>query len=262
MSVPRPQSLGTSAAIAAWGAAYFGAGQMAGAMLDANPTAAAAVQAVIAEWGSGRLGVQWSDPEGPAQNARSIARRAGLGAALGIGAAALVLATTLVAHLSSLARNAPSIASLGIGLLIAGLVAARDELLLHGVVLRMLQGTSVSGRLLACGLTSAAASLGTATTTLPEAAASGLCGMGVAALWLLDRGAWMAWGARTAWLLGTGTLVHGGLLDVRAAATAWAGSDAGFSGGWCAVAVLGALSAVALYLAKRRELRPSVPRTV
>jgi hypothetical protein len=61
----------------------------------------------------------------------------------------------------------------------------------------------------------------------------------------------MAWGARAAWLLGTGTLTRGGLVDVRTSATAWAGADAGFAGGWCAVGVLGAVAAAALYVAKR-----------
>jgi hypothetical protein len=247
--------LGQSAGIAAWGVAFWSAAVFAGAMLDSNPTASAAVQAVIAEFGSGRVGIRWNDPEGPEQDGRAIARRAAIGAALGLAAAAIVLGAALLARLATIVASSPSFASLGIGLLVAGLFAVRDELLLHGFVLHVLRGTGVPARMLACGLASAAASLGAPGTTMPEAIAAGLAGAAAGALWIVDRGAWMAWGARTAWLLGTGTLVRGGLLDVRTGPSAWAGADAGFAGGWAAVAVLGALAAAALHATKRREGR-------
>lgn len=253
MSEARAEPPAPSAArVAAWGAAFYAAAQLAGAMLDANPTAAVAVQAVLAELGSGRLGVSWSDPDGPTQDGKTIARRAALGAAIGLGVCALVLGVLLVAKLATLAPNAPSYASLGIGLLIAGLASTRDELLLHGVVLRVTDAAPVTARVVACGLASAAATLGSPSATIPEVVVAGVAGAAFGSLWLLDRGAWMAVGAHTAWTFGTGTLARGGLLDVRSAMNAWAGGDAGFAGGWAASLVVAVAAAAGLYTAKRR----------
>jgi hypothetical protein len=238
--------------VAAWGAAFYAAAQLAGAMLDANPTAAVAVQAVLAELGSGRLGVSWSDPDGPAQDGKSIARRAAIGAALGLGVGALVLGALIVTKLAKLAPNAPSFASLGIGLLVAGLASTRDELLLHGVILRVTEAAPVTARVISCGLGSAAATLASPSATLPEVVVAGVAGAAFGSLWLLDRGAWMPVAAHAAWTFGTGTLARGGLLDVRSAMNAWAGADAGFAGGWAAAVVVALAAAAGLYTTKRR----------
>jgi hypothetical protein len=248
-----PQSVRQAAGVAAWGVALWAAAHFAAMMIDTNPTASAGVQAVIAEFGAGRVGVRWNDPSGADQNASAIAKRAAIGLSLGLALAATALGVSLVSKNSILIPTSPSYATIAVGAIVAGFIAARDELLLHGVVLRILRGTSVGARMLACGLASGAAALAIPSTTLPEATASALAGPTTGALWIVDRGAWMAWGARVAWMLGTTTLVRGGVLDVRTTASAWAGADAGFAGGWQATGVIGAAAAVALYVAKRRE---------
>ena len=48
----------------------------------------------------------------------------------------------------------------------------------------------------------------------------------LAAVWVRDRGAWMAVGANAAWSWATGSVVHGGLLDVRFATEIDAGIPA------------------------------------
>lgn len=128
----------------------------------------------------------------------------------------------------------------------------RDELFLHGLVLRtMTQVQSATLRVLACGLTSAAAALGDFTTTPTKAAAQALLGFGFGALWIKDRGAWMPWAAHTVFAFGTGTLLQGGLFNVRAAPGLWGGSDAGIPGSLALVVGLLPIGVVALVWARR-----------
>jgi hypothetical protein len=109
----------------------------------------------------------------------------------------------------------PAIGSLLVGLLVAAMGAVRDELLLRGVVLRATRLLPVTASLVVCGLAAAAARLGAdgsfTVALIPEA----LRGAALGALWVRDRGAWMACGASAAWAWAMGPVLGGNLLDVR-----------------------------------------------
>jgi hypothetical protein len=234
-----------------WGLAIYAAVALVNAYLKQNPTGSLAVQAVVVEFGAGRLAVAWSDPRGPIPTIATIGRRAGLGAIAGSLTAALVLVFSVTTHGATLAGTSATPSMLLVGLLTAGLIAMRDELLLRGVVLRALDRSAPPAvGLVVCGLAGAAVTVGAAiakagdTITLPwhEALVSALLSVCFAILWRRDRGAWLAWGAHTAWLFTIGPLAHGGLLDVRWAAGRWGGGDVNAS---TATAV--ALAAVLLF---------------
>ncbi len=214
-------TLRDAAKVAGWGLLFWAAAQYAGNALERSAIAALAVQALLAEWGAGRMGVSWSDPLAPAPGGAQIARRAGAGAALGAAVAALAVGATLIARQATLVEATFGGGLLGVGLVAALLTAARDELLLRGTVLRATRNllpwwVSVLG----AGLASAAVRYGVegAHAGAPLALAvllEGLRGASLASLWLRDRGAWMAVGASAAWTWVTGSVVRGGLLDVR-----------------------------------------------
>jgi hypothetical protein len=151
-----------------------------------------------------------------------MANRAARGAGLGLGAGAFAVVFVLLTRGATLAQNKPLFAELAIGFIVAALTAVRDELMLRGFVLRALAGWPLWWALLiACGLAGASAQLGAQGTTAIEVAAAGISGVASGAIWQKDRGAWMAVGARTAWLFASGAIIRGGLLDLRFANTAW-----------------------------------------
>jgi hypothetical protein len=234
--------------IAAWGIALYAAGRIAALLLQSMSLPAAVAQAVIAEWGVGRLGVAWSDPTQPLPSTGSIARRAGMGALVGVVAAAIVVGFLATTRAVILERSDPALSMILVGLVTAGLYAMRDELLLHGLVVRALVTVeSPILKVLACGLTSAAAAYGDIGPSAPSAiAAQGLLGIVFGALWVRDRGAWPAWGAHTAWLFTTSALMQGGIFEARVASSTWGGADAGPLGGMAAVIALAPLAAGAL----------------
>ena len=226
-----PPSVKDTARIVTWALFFYGGAQLLGSLLARASLGAVAVQAALAEWGAGRLAIAWSDPVAPAPTWRTMARRAGAGAALGFAAGAFVVVFVLVTRAATLAKTAPLLGQLAIGLLMAALTAMRDELLLRGFVLRALSGwPSWWGALLVCGLGGAAAQLGIEGSTAVEIALAGVTAVAFAAIWQRDRGAWMAVGAHTAWLFTAGTVIRGGLLDVRFAPTVWGGGDEGLRG--------------------------------
>jgi hypothetical protein len=188
---------------------------MAAAGLERNAVAMVVVQAGIAEWGAGRMAIAWSDPKADPPIWPAVARRVAIGATLGIACAALAAAGAIAMHGATVAAGAPAIGSLLVGLLVAAMGAVRDELLLRGVVLRATRVLPVAGSLVACGLAAAAARLGVdgsfTLALVPEA----LRGAALGALWVRDRGAWMACGANAAWVWATGPILGGNLLDVR-----------------------------------------------
>ena len=107
-----------------------------------------------------------------------------------------------------------------VGLVIAALCAVRDEILLRGVVLGATRLLPAPAALLACGVAAAAARLGIDGVFTSALAPEALRGVALGALWVRDRGAWMAWAANTAWTWTTGPVFGGGLLDVRFASRA------------------------------------------
>src|SRR5207302_9605965 len=134
-----------------------------------------------------------------------------------------------------------------------GFVAMRDELLFRGLVLRVLPDTTPGPiALFCCGLSSAAAAFGAGAKTAPEILTAGLGGIAFGALWRRDRGAWLAWGAHTSWLVTTDLFFRGGLYEAHVAASSWGGADAGPLGGAAAVVALLPFSAAAIVWAARR----------
>jgi membrane protease YdiL (CAAX protease family) len=244
----------TSAArIVAWGLATFAACETASVVLIRSRIANAAVAAAIAEWGAGRAEVTWSDPDATPPTVATIAKRAGRGFGLGTAAAILVIAVALAFRSTTFAPNHPDVAALGTGLVVTLLACVRDELLLRGVVLRLFG--PLTPRLdarIACAVAAAAASLAEPGVAPSHVAVAALGGSLLAAVWQRDRGAWMALGVNAAWSWGTGTVVRGGLVDLRGGARSWWSSDGALGGAPVAVVVLAAI-AVALVADESRR---------
>jgi hypothetical protein len=132
----------------------------------------------------------------------------------------------------------------------------RDELLLRGLGLRVLAGVRAHPpKLVAAGALAASAALAEPGATAQSACVAALLGVIFAALWLRDRGAWVAWGANAALTFAVGPLAHGGLLDARVARSAWGGGDAGLLGGGVALVVLAPVAIAALAYAARAARR-------
>jgi hypothetical protein len=201
-----------------WTLGLWAGVQLAGLIFARSQTGGLAVEAVIAELGAGTIGIAWSDPLAPIPNWTAIARRAGIGAGLGVTMAALTVVVALVAHTAIAVAGPTAVATLALGLGVAALGAVRDELLLRGMVLRATRGMPAWAGLLVCGAAAAAARFGVDGNLTPAMAADAARGIAFGALWRRDRGAWMPWGANTAWAWAAGPGSHGGLLDVRFAA--------------------------------------------
>lgn len=244
--------------IAIWGIAIYGGSRIAALLLETASLPAAVAQAVIAEYGVGRLGVAWSDPTAAVPTARMIARRAAIGAAIGVVVAAAVVGFLASTRAVLLERAHPAASMIVVAMVTAGLYAMRDELLLHGLVVRALVSVDVPiAKVLACGMTSAAAAYGEIGASAPRTVVvQALLGMIFGALWVRDRGAWPAWGAHTAWLFTTSALMQGGIFEARVGSSAWGGGDAGPLGGTAAIIALLPLAAGAL-VGSARARRPS-----
>jgi hypothetical protein len=244
--------------IAVWGVAIYAATRIAALVLAELSLASAVAQAVIAEWGAGRLGVAWSDPKEPVPTTGAIARRAGVGAAIGVVAGAVAVGFLASTNAVLLDRTQLEPRLFIVALVSAGLFAMRDELLLHGLVMRALVSVEAPiVKVLACGLTSAAAAYGEIGATAPRAAVvQGLLGIIFGALWVRDRGAWAAWGAHTAWLFTTSALMQGGFFESHVASGTWGGGDAGPLGGTAAIIALLPLAVGAL-VGTARTPRPA-----
>ena len=212
-----PSTVARAAKVAGAGLALWGAIQVAAIALERRVVALGLVQALLAEWAAGRMGIAWSDPLGPVPTTRDVARRAAIGAALG-AVAALAAAAAAVATRGATAAlaEAPSPGMLGVGLVASLLAAVRDELVLRGFVLRTTRGLAPRWvSLLACGMAAAAARFGVDGAVGAALAAEALRGVALGALWIHDRGVWVAWAANASWMWTLGSVLHGGLLDVR-----------------------------------------------
>ena len=144
---------------------------------------------------------------------------------------------------------------LAIGFATAAIHAWRDELLLHGIPLRAIgEGPGISDvvKVIACGVTSAGAALGRGDASARSIFVAALFGMVLGALWVRDRGAWQPWAAHTAFRFATGTLLAGGVVQVRLIDNAWSGGSAGILAGTAAGVALAPLAILALVLTVRR----------
>jgi hypothetical protein len=239
-----PDTVGGALRVAGWGAALWTTIQIAALLLERSATALSVVQAALAEWGAGRLGIAWSDPLAPMPTANAIVRRVARGAALGAAAGLAVILAMLATRSAALARSAPSVELLSLGLFTAALTAVRDELLLRGVVLRATRGLMPTwAAIAACGAAASAARFGAEGVLSAGIAANAIKGAALGALWVRDRGAWMACAANASYSLILGPLAHGGVVDVRSAAEA--------ADGPMAMTVLAVIAVVAL-AARRR----------
>ncbi len=213
-----------TASILAGGLALQAGVLLAGAFLQRNAMGAAAVQAALSEFGAGRLEVTWSDPAARSPSMRAIASRALRGAGYAAAVAVLILVLALATKAASYhGASTPGIFALLNGLMVAVLLAVRDELILRGVVLRAFEGTVPRAvELVVCGLVAAAAAWGNGEGGVSETLFGGLLGVGFAALWRIDRGAWMAWGANATLHYLLNTVTHGAVFDIRIAQGSWA----------------------------------------
>jgi hypothetical protein len=208
------------ARVVAWGVALVAASQAVSAYLAQNHVGAVIAQLVIAEFGTGRLGVAWSDPLAAIPTAKAIGKRALRGASMGASAAVVLVGASVITRTASLGAGELGVAPLVVGLLVAMCTAARDELLLRGLVLRALgANASLAVRLGVCGLAGAAFRFGV-DPSAPHLAFvfALLSSIACAALWTRDRGAWLAVSANAAFAFVTGPVVRGSLLDVRSSA--------------------------------------------
>ena len=238
--------------IVGWGLALFAAVQALGMLLAKNHTGAVVAQLVLTEFGTGRLAIAWSDPLAPEPTTKAIATRAGLGAAIGASAAIVLLGASLALRRATIADVTFSISTLFVGTVITGFAAARDELLLRGLVLRALGPRASVGFRLAVGAAAGVAfRFGTDASATPwSLVVSGLLAVGFSALWIADRGAWLPWGANAAFSLVLGPLSQGAVLDVRA-------TGAPLDAGPLAVAVAAAFAAFSVRRALTRDPRAS-----
>jgi hypothetical protein len=209
-------TLGDAAKVAGWGVVFWGAAQFAATVFARNATAVVAVQAALSEWGAGRMAIAWSDPLADEPSWQMVGRRAGIGAAAGAVLALVLTGLAVILHAAVAAERVFAPGLLGIGLVVSLLGAVRDELLLRGVVLRATRGLLPWwAALVSCGACAAAARYGLEGAVGLALVFDALKGMALGAIWLGDRGAWMAVGASAAWSWTLGSVVRGGLLDVR-----------------------------------------------
>ena len=247
------ETLGARTRLAGEAVAIYGAIHLVGAYLAENASASAVVQAVISEWGAGRMGIHWTSPHAPSPS-RSVAQRAGLGAAIGISVATLAVVLALVTGGAQFRSFQVNAITLLVSLVSALAFAVKSELLLHGVVLRLLRGTRLAApRVLAGALASVAAIALTAGTTPFDMAIAFLWGAVCTALWVKFDGAWEAWGAQAAFLFATTSLYRGGIFDLRASSSVWGGGERGIFGGGAALMVLTACAAAAFFSTVRGD---------
>jgi hypothetical protein len=240
-----------AAKVAGWGMVFWAGAQIAATVFSRNATATVAVQAALAEWGAGWMAISWSDPLAPIPGWPEIRRRAGTGLALGLGAAGLGVGCALATGAAVVAERSFGGGLLAIGLLVAVLSAVRDELLLRGVALKVTRGLLPGwASLLACGACAAAARFGVEGTLGLGLAIEGLRGVALGALWVRDRGAWMAIAANTGWIWMVSSVTHGGLVDVRF--VGWMGQSE--SSAPLALVAAAAAAAIAAVLWARRRL--------
>ncbi|MEO8874704.1 MAG: hypothetical protein ABI461_03875 [Polyangiaceae bacterium] len=202
--------------ISALGLAAYAGVQLVAMIFTRNLIGANALQALVAEFSAGKLGVSWSDPEAPIPTMKAIAIRAGRGALVGAGLVLLAVAAVVI-HGGSVSHGRFTIAGALLGLLSAGMIAMRDELLLRGVMLRAFRHLLPLPILfLVLGLIGGASRMGDPDATWIEITSSAALAIAFAAAWIHDRGGWLAWGAHTAWIWVGSTLARGLVFDTKA----------------------------------------------
>ncbi len=243
--------------IGLWGVGICVVWAIIGRFLQENALANTAAQAVFSEWACGRLGVAWSDPLRDPPEPRIIAGRVLRGAILGLAAAVAVLAVATVSGAAKVVSLHGSLAPSAVGVAVAAFSAMRSELLEHGLVLRLLASVKNEPvKIAVCALASGAVAFGMSVQSTPsEIAATTAAGAAFGTLWLTERGAWMAWGARAAWIFATTAGVHGAIADVEVS------SGESLLGARPAVAATTLLAVAAVALGLRKLRKANAPQT-
>lgn len=213
------------------------------------PLGAAAIGAVVAELIANRAGVRWQFEK---MKVGEIARKAAVGGGVMIAATAVIVAVGAALGFATVARGAPS-AALMISIARAALLGARDELVLRGIPIATAKRARLSPWTGAFYGALAGGALFVASPGVrPEAVALALVTGFVFAALYVRAGIVAAASAHAAWLLATGPLVRGELLDVdwRDAALA-VGATAAGRPAWLATAVVLAAALLVVLVARR-----------
>jgi membrane protease YdiL (CAAX protease family) len=225
-------------------------------LLGQNPLAVALLGALVVDFATSRAGVSWQVPEGDGA-AAAIGRRLGLGAAAATAAVLVALAVGAVSGQVAIEAGTPS-AAMGLALLRAVAIGARDELLLRGLVLSAArragarEAHAVAFSALASGATIALAP-GSTPAAFALACASGWL---FAEVWRRAGGALAAIAAHALWSLATTSLLRGGVAyAVWTSGTLTEGARASGAAAW-----LGAAACATLAAAATRWRHPSPAR--
>jgi hypothetical protein len=246
---------GTVFKIALAGLFFHAAGLFAGALLSAYGLLATVLQAFLADYGLGRLGVRLralSDERPPLP---FVAKGALVGFSLTL-ATTLVLLVTKSGHFEA---GGVVVATLATGLLSAGALAMWHELFFRGLVLRLTERVpSLALRVAATGLASFAATLAVPEARPLEAVVEGLLGAFLGCLWLEHRGGMLAVSAHAGWFFASRALFRGGVFELAGSSSALGGYGAGpFAGAAAAVVLSVGLAVAAWRLTKASSGRPA-----
>lgn len=215
--VPTARWTGAARAVraTAWGLALAAVESVIASVLARNAIAVAILQAGAVEWGTQRAGVVWSDAALPPEAAAWVTRAA-RGAGCGAVVAALAVAAAMATKRAVLVEGRLSIGVLALGLGMAAVEAVRDELLLRGLVLRVTEGILPNGAgIAACAVAGACARFGADGHVTAALLFDGLRAGALAALWIRDRGAWLAVGANTGFAWTAATLAWAGVIGAQ-----------------------------------------------
>lgn len=241
---------GTVFKVALAGLFFHAAGLFAGALLSAYGLLATVLQAFLADYGLGRVGVRLRNLDDDRAPIPFVAKGAVVGFSLTLGTT-LVLLATKAGHFEA---GGLVLATLATGLLSAGALAMWHELFFRGLVLRLTERVpSVTFRVAATGLASFAATLAIPEARPLEALVEGLLGALLGCLWLEHRGGLMAVGAHAGWFFASRALFRGGVFELAGSSSALGGHGAGpFSGAAAAIVLSLGLAAAAVRLSRAK----------
>jgi hypothetical protein len=203
-------------AIARAGAMFLAAGAASRALewvFSSRPILAVVIGAFLLDLWAQRLGARWMPPGDVKASSFTPDRLAlGVGTGLGLGLVVVLASAGLgVAHVS---MGRVSAMGLGIGVVRVAAYAFRDELLLRGVPLALVQGHVPPRWAIAFCTALGVAPLvlsATSTAALVLGAASALF---FAMTWQLGAGGFGAWAAHTGWRIAIEVVAGGSVLDV------------------------------------------------
>jgi uncharacterized protein len=201
---------------AAWLVGLAAAVQILDQIIGPANLGAAIFGAMGVDIAAARAGVRWDEDTLPLDAPRRAAARVAVGAAVAVGVAGLAIAVAGAFHWFQVEGTVPVSAALAFALARAAAVSVRDELLFRGIPLAAAARAGIPApvaRVFAALVSGASLVLvpGVTAGAIALAVASGWL---FASLWSRDRGAWAAVGAHAAWMLVTGSVMHGGALEV------------------------------------------------